>query len=81
MNNTRYFLIWDRIVGKREGGMDYLFRNGKWETDDEWIIMDRLVGYDLSEPPDSPYRFGNGSILAEMEEISCERAMELLGGR
>ena len=41
--------------------------------------MDRLVGYDPSEPPDSPYRFGNGSIMAQMDEISYERAKELIG--
>lgn len=80
MRDVQYYLIWDRIVGKRDAGEDYIFRHGQWEPDKDWLIMDRLVGYDPSEPPDSPYGIGNGSVMAEMEEISYGRAMELTGG-
>ena len=38
------------------------------------------VGYDPSEPPGSPYGFGNGSVMAEMDEIPYEKAIELTGG-
>ncbi len=37
--------------------------------------MDHLVGYDPSEPEDSPYRFGSTDVLMEMDEISKEKAM------
>ena len=81
MEKTTYYLIWDRIVGKREAGKDYIFRNGQWTPDHEWLIMDRLVGYNPGEPPGSPYGFGNGSVMAEMEEITYKKAMRLTGGR
>ena len=79
-SNATYYLIWDSVVGKEESGRYYIFKNGQWKPDNESIIMDRLVGYDPSEPPGSPYRFGNGSVLAEMDEISYEEAMKLIGG-
>ena len=63
-----YYLILDCIVGKKEDGRYFLFRNDRWLPDTESVIMDRLAGYDPSEPPDSPYRFGNGSVMDEIEE-------------
>ncbi len=80
MNETVYYLILDTVVGKREDGKYYLFSENGWIPDTGSVIMDRLVGYDPSEPPGSPYGIGNGSVMAELEEISCERAMELIGG-
>ena len=78
--NAEYYLIWDCLVGKQEEGRYYIFRDGTWEHDTGSIIMDRMVGYDASEPPGSPYGMGSGSIMFEMDEISYERAMELTGG-
>ena len=80
MNETVYYLILDTIVGKREDGKYYLFGENGWTPDTGSVIMDRLVGYDPSEPPGSPYRMGNGSVMGELEEIPCGRAMELIGG-
>ena len=77
--NATYYLIWDSIVGKQEEGKYYIFRDGMWDPDRDSLIMDRLVGYDPSEPPGSPYGFGNGSVMAEMDEITYERAAELIG--
>ena len=78
--STRYYLIYDRLVGKREIYSDYhaddwLFRDGKWVPDAGYVIMDHLVGYDPSEPEDSPYRFGSTDVLMEMDEISEEKAL------
>ena len=78
--NAKYYLILDAIIGKKEIGRFFLFRNGEWNPDTENMIMDRLVGYDPYEPPGSPYGFGNGSVMDEMEEISSEKAAELTGG-
>ena len=77
-----YYLILDTIVGKKENGRYFLFRNGEWNPDTEnmIMIMNRLVGYDPFEPPGSPYGFGNGSVMDEMVEISSEKAAELTGG-
>ena len=43
-----YYLILDTIVGKKENGRYFLFRNGEWNPDTENMIMDRLVGYEIS---------------------------------
>ena len=40
--------------------------------------MDHLWGFDPSEPEGSPYRFGNGSVLREMKEISEEEAVSIM---
>ena len=50
-SSATYYLIRDSVVGKKESGRYYIFRNGQWEPDNKSMIMDRLVGYDPSEPP------------------------------
>lgn len=79
-NNATYYLILDSIVGKLEEGSYYLFNDQKWCLDTRNVIMDRLMGYDPSEPPGSPYGMGNGSVMDTIEEISYEKVMELTGG-
>ena len=77
--NTTYYLICNRIIGKREkdsGYHDYLYKDKGWIPDKDCVIMDHLVGYDPYEPADSPYKFGNLSIMDKIEEISYEEVME-----
>ncbi len=86
MNIIRYYLIRGSVVGKREQNegsypKDFIFRNGKWVSDDRSMISDRLVGYDASEPADSPYRFGSMSVMEEIEEISENDAMTLIADK
>lgn len=80
MNETVYYLLFDCLVGKKDNGRYYLFRDGQWYPDNGYVIMDRLMGYDSSEPDDSPYAMGNGSVMGEIEEISFSKAMEMTGG-
>lgn len=61
-----------------ESGRYYLYQDGEWKADDKCEIMDRLYGYDPSESPDSPYGFGNSSIMNEIREISEEEAQEFI---
>lgn len=76
----KYYLILERTVGKQEeNGWYYIFKNGEWQWDANNEIFERLIGYDPSEPPDSPYGIGCTDILDEIEEISHEKAMELTG--
>jgi len=77
-NTTTYYLIRNRTIGKREDGNYYLFKNGNWVQDTNNTIMDRLIGFDPSEPEDSPYRIGNMSIMDEIETISEEQALKLI---
>ena len=77
--NAIYYLIRNRIIGKREKDsecFDYLYKDGEWVPDKDCVIMDHLVGYDPHEPADSPYIFGNLSIMEKIEEISYEEAMD-----
>ena len=80
MKDTKYYLILKQTVGKEEDGKYYLFQDGSWEPDTNWVIMDRLMGFDPSEPPDSPYRIGCTDVLEQIEDISMEKAMMLTGG-
>ena len=82
-NSVVYYLIKNIIVGKREcnGERDYLFECGRWLTDAGSVISDHLVGFDTSEPEESPYRFGNTSVMMEMKEISEEEAMKLINAQ
>lgn len=80
--DTTYYLVYGRIVAKRVSRDDYyddyLFREGKWVKDEDHVIMDHLVGYDASEPEDSPYRFGSTSVLMEMDKISEKEAVSVM---
>ncbi|MBQ5356411.1 MAG: hypothetical protein IIU08_11135, partial [Clostridia bacterium] len=57
-------------LGKKEDGKYFLFQNAKWVPDENHVIMDLLVGFDPSEPEDSPYRFGSGTVF---DIDSCSR--------
>ena len=76
-----YYLIKERILGKREEDeeiRDYLFLNGAWMPDYRMKIFSYLMGFDPSEPEDSPYAVGNSDIMDDIEEISEERAVGLV---
>ena len=76
---TRYFYIKDENkYGKREDGVDYIFSDGKWITDSEHLISDRLIGYDPYEDDDSPYKIGNTSIMDQIREISEKEIRKIL---
>lgn len=80
--STIYYLVWGNVVGRREKKdghyENFLFKSGRWVEDEDHVIMDHLMGFDPSEPEDSPYRIGNGSVLFEMEEISEGTAVSLI---
>ena len=76
---TVYYLIRGRLLGKREGDYDYyLYRNGSWEKDSSYLIFGKLGGYDSSEPEGSPYGWGSSSVMDEIEEISEEEALKYM---
>ncbi len=79
---STYYLIYGRVVAKRERESSlykgYIFRDGKWTEDSSNVVMDHLMGFDSSEPEDSPYRIGNTSVLFEMDEITEDQAISLI---
>lgn len=84
MEHTKstYYLICDRIVGRSicdgtGSSKDQLYTNGKWVPDEMSVIMDHLLGFDSSEPADSPYAIGNTEMLDEIREITEAEALAL----
>lgn len=73
-----YYLIEKCRLGKKENVAYYLFIDAEWVWDEKNLIMDHLMGYDTSEPVDSPYAIGNTSIIDEIEEISFDKAMRVI---
>lgn len=73
-----YYLIEKCRLGKKENVAYYLFIDAEWVWDEKNVIMDHLMGYDASEPVDSPYAIGNTSIIDEIEEISFDKAMRVI---
>ena len=75
---AKYYLIKGRLLGKEEHGEYFLLKNEVWEQDVNNAILDRLMGYDPSEPSDSPYGMYDTSIMEEIEEITYEEAKAFL---
>jgi len=75
--SVTYYRIKDKdLLGKEEDYVPYLYKPGKgWVVDNDNILMDRVMGYDDSEPANSPYKIGSTSVLDLIEEIS-EKAAE-----
>ncbi len=74
--NVIYFRVWGEVIAKHvkktNGHYDnYIFKSGKWVRDEDYVIMDHLMG----EPEDSPYRIGSTSVSMEMDKISEEEAI------
>ena len=51
----------------------YDTNSGKW-VDGGMVLFDNRYGFDSSEPEGSPYRWGNGSCMEDIVEISKEEA-------
>lgn len=76
--NTTYYLILNKQLGKEEDGKYYLYTNGSWVPDTKSSILGRLMGFDPSEPADSPYAMGNMDIMDTIEPITEQKARELI---
>ena len=75
---TIYYLIRNRRLGKKDESGYFLFEKGKWVADEKNVIKDYLMGFDPSEPEDSPYRMYNLSVMDEIEEIAEEQAVQYM---
>ena len=76
MADITYYLIRERRLGKAQGGEYFLYENGAWIPDERNVIKDHLMGYDPGD--DTPFGFGSLSIMDEIEEISRDRAYQLM---
>jgi len=76
---TNYYLINDlKLVGKIEDSVPYVYVGGRWEADQDNLLRDRLMGFDITEQKDSPYRIGNSDMLMRINEISEKEALQLI---
>lgn len=77
---TYYYWINDlKRLGKLEQFIPYLYdKENGWVNDNNHILMDRLWGYDATEPKDSPYAMGNTDMLNRIEGITLDKAMQLI---
>ena len=75
---TTYYLILNRQLGKEEDGKYYLYTNGNWVPDTQSTILGRLMGFDPSEPADSPYAMGNMDIMDTIEVITEQQALQFI---
>uniref|UniRef100_UPI0006D0954F hypothetical protein n=1 Tax=Clostridium sp. NkU-1 TaxID=1095009 RepID=UPI0006D0954F len=78
--SVTYYRIKDlNLLGKEEDYVPYLYKPGKgWAVDNDSILMDRVMGFDDSEPTNSPYKMGNSDILNLVEEISQKEADKII---
>lgn len=75
MSVTYYHIKDLNMLGKEEDFIPYLYKPGKgWAVDNNSILMDRIMGYDDSEPSGSPYGIGNADMMGRVKEISKEEA-------
>lgn len=75
--DTAYYHILDLdVIGKEEGFVPYVYDkvNG-WIIDQSNLLMDRVMGYDITETKDSPYKIGNSDMTKRVKEISEEEAL------
>ena len=79
--NTTYYLILNKQLGKEEDGKYYLYTNGSWVPDTKSTILGRLMGFDPSEPADSPYAMGNMDIMDTIEPITEQQAIKFINNR
>jgi hypothetical protein len=79
-DKVRYYKIHDKnLVGKIEENVCYIYDKDKgWIVDENNVLMDRLMGFDESEPPGSPYGFGNTDMLCRIDQITKDEAMRLI---
>ncbi len=68
---TYYYIKSKKMFAKSNSFLDnYLYKNGEWVKDDEFIVSDRIIGYEPDEDP--YYGIGNIDITEDLEEITEE---------
>ena len=73
---TYYYISDLNKVGKEEEFIPYIYDKIRgWVVDQSNILMDRILGYEDTEPEDSTYRLGNLNMLDRITEITEEEAL------
>ncbi len=75
----KYYLILEKRLFCAIKNFALELIDGNWSEADYNEIGDRLIGYDASEPSDSPYKIGNSNIMAEIKKLTEEEVINKYG--
>ena len=75
----KFYLVLEKRLFCQFDNRTYEYVEGKWIDADGKEVKDRLMGYDPSEPSDSPYVIGNADIMAEIKKVTQEQVIEKYG--
>ena len=76
VGEVKYYWLNDiDVVGKSIDYSAYIYRDGYWQIDSDWLIHNRQGGFDPTADPDDIYGFGCTDIMDTIEEITKEEAM------
>ena len=79
VEKLNYYLLKDLgLVAKGYDNHYWIYHDFAWHKDTEGIVWSKLIGYDPSEPEDSPYGIGSTSVMNEIKQISCEKAVDII---
>ena len=74
-SNLKYYWVNDKkLLAKMENDIPFIFKNGVWSEDTDYIVKDRLIGYVPGEG------IGNTDMLDAIDEISLEEAERYMRG-
>ena len=75
----KYYLLYDKTVGKEEEGKYYIFEKGIWKEDEENSIVDALMGLDKRKLKDTiiNYKGFYDGPIAEISKTEAEFYKEM----
>lgn len=76
----KYLLMGPHLYVERDDqykSIRYSSSEGKWVNGNH-ELSDSRVGFDPSEPEDSPYRYGNASCMDDIIEVTKEEAEKFI---
>lgn len=79
----KYLLMGPHLYVERDDqykSIRYSASEGKWVNGNH-ELSDSRVGFDPSEPEDSPYRYGNVSCMDDITEITKEEAEKFIDSK
>lgn len=76
MNDMKFYIIDNNrlLCTNRIETFEYI--NNNWIERDNSEITDRLLGFDSSEPNDSPYVIGNTEIMESIKELTFSQVVD-----
>lgn len=77
--DCKFYLVENNRLFCTYNNETYELKNNEWLKANNNEITDRLMGYDSSEPSDSPYAIGNTDIMSSIKELTLEETIEKYG--